>query len=474
MRLGPGAQVNRFVVEAPLHSGGMGELYRASAPGEPGPLVLKLPRLGHGEPAEAVTSFEVESTVLSALRGPHVPRLAGAGDLSAQPFLAMELVEGEPLSAWTERAPLPAGEVARLGAAVATALQAVHLQEVVHLDLKPSNVILRPDGQAVLIDFGLSRHAHFPDLLAEELRHPVGSAPYISPEQVQGLRGDPRSDLFALGAILYQLATGALPFGAPGSARGLRKRLYRDPVPPRRLAPDLPPWLQEVILRALEPHAGARHLSAAQLAFELLHPESVELTERATRRKRRAGLRELLRWLRATGFDPPPATPSELAARGAIVGVAVAPGEDDAPLLQALREAGRQLLEADPAARLACLTVVKPRSPLGGDTPEDTATAQRIQTLMSLRHFAEPLRLPPQRLSLHALEARDPARALVAYARANGLSHLVVGASSTARALRALLGSVAHQVAAEAPCSVTVVRPRAAGATRSPGGASPA
>ena len=103
-----------------------------------------------------------------------------------------------------------------------------------HLDLKPDNVILRPDGSVALIDFGLAHHARFPDLLAEEQRMAAGSAPYISPEQVLGERSDPRSDLFALGAMLYELCTGKLPFGIPRTRAGLRDRLWLDPMPPRR------------------------------------------------------------------------------------------------------------------------------------------------------------------------------------------------------------------------------------------------
>jgi len=95
-------------------------------------------------------------------------------------------------------------------------------------------------------------HRHYPDLLAEELRFPVGNWSYMSPEQVLGVRCDPRSDLFALGALLYELATGKQPFGMPQSAAQLRRRLYRDPVPPRGIAPGTPEWLQEVILHCLE------------------------------------------------------------------------------------------------------------------------------------------------------------------------------------------------------------------------------
>ena len=95
----------------------------------------------------------------------------------------------------------------------------------------------------------------------------------MSPEQVQFVRNDPRSDLFALGVLLYHLATGERPFGAPNTVRGLRKRLYQQPVAPRALRRDIPPWLQELILRCLEVQPARRHQSAAQLAFELQHPE---------------------------------------------------------------------------------------------------------------------------------------------------------------------------------------------------------
>src|SRR5512137_1446987 len=200
-----GEGLDGYRITGRLHSGGMGVLLTVEALEDPGfPLVMKIPRLGYGEPAEAVVSYEVEQNLMSVLRGPHVPRYVGAGDLAVQPYIVMELVEGECLKDRMDRLPLPVEEVARLGAAVATAIRSLHQQEVVHLDLKPSNVILRPSGEAVLVDFGLAHHAHYPDLLAEELRRPVGSAPYISPEQVLGIRNDPRSDIFALGAVLYE------------------------------------------------------------------------------------------------------------------------------------------------------------------------------------------------------------------------------------------------------------------------------
>ncbi|HEY6700264.1 MAG TPA: protein kinase [Pseudolabrys sp.] len=118
----------------------------------------------------------------------------------------------------------------------------IHRQHVTHLDLKPGNVILRGD-EAVLIDFGLARHDQLPDLVQEEAEGPVGTGAYISPEQVLCDRTDPRSDLFALGVILYLLATGKAPFGEPELAENWRRRLWRDPVPPRGRNAHVPPWL---------------------------------------------------------------------------------------------------------------------------------------------------------------------------------------------------------------------------------------
>src|SRR5207253_11304413 len=146
------------------------------------------------------------------------------------PYLVMELVEGARLNDAVIRAPIAADEVARMGAALALALDDLHRQDVVHLDLKPTNVLYRASGDAVLIDFGLAHHSHYPDLLAEEFRSPVGNWVYMAPEQILGVRCDPRSDMFAFGAILYQLATGRLPFGYPTTIVQLRQRLYLDPV----------------------------------------------------------------------------------------------------------------------------------------------------------------------------------------------------------------------------------------------------
>ena len=165
----------------------------------------------------------------------------------------MERIAGQTLLRRLDDLPLPYAEVAAIGAKVATALDDLHRQHVVHLDVKPSNIVMREStGDAALVDFGLAHHDQLPDLMGEEFRVPYGTAPYMAPEQILGDRRDARSDLFALGVLLYFFSTGVRPFGDPKGKRRLHRRLWRDPVPPRKRRADFPPWLQEIILRCLE------------------------------------------------------------------------------------------------------------------------------------------------------------------------------------------------------------------------------
>ena len=141
----------------------------------------------------------MEQMILPRLSGVHVPKFVAAGDFAVQPYIVMERIAGKTLLARLPDLPLPYAEVADIGAKVAAALDDLHRQHVIHLDIKPSNIMFRPTGEAVLLDFGLSHHDHLPDLMQEEFRLPFGTAPYMAPEQLLGIRNDPRSDLFALG-----------------------------------------------------------------------------------------------------------------------------------------------------------------------------------------------------------------------------------------------------------------------------------
>jgi len=460
-RLQEGSVIDGFVIGPRVHAGAMAELYRVRYDGDrpdPGfPMVMKVPRMGGGEGAENLVGFEVEHQMLQVLDGPHVPRFVAAGDMGRLPFLVMEYVKGRTLQELLDEATAarrrpPPEDVARWGRAIALAAHSLHKQNAVHLDLKPANVLLKPDGQCVLIDFGLSWHAHYPDLLAAEMRPAIGSPAWMAPEQVVGVRGDPRSDVFAIGVMLYELATGELPFGAPATTGGLRQRLWMDPAPPRALQPGLPAWLQEVILNCLEPEAARRPPSAAHLAFDLGHPDQVQVGPRGLRTERTPLSRQLRRWLRAAGmhYEPSP-LPSERVGEVPIVMVAVPHHDTTDAALYALRQATQRSLGIRPGARLACVTVV------GGAAQDDEAARHRYHA-EQLRQWSRGLDLTDRQWSFHVLQSDDVAGALLAYAESNHVSLIVMGAATHGLALKRWIPTVPARVAAEAPCSVLLVK----------------
>ena len=466
--LEPGAVVGGFRLHEQIHQGSMATIWRVSGPEENVPLVMKIPLLREEDDPAAIVGFEVEQMIMPTLSGVHVPRFIASGDFSEQPYIVMESIPGDSLRARVADAPLPAEEVAALGARVAVALHDIHGQHVIHLDLKPSNVMFRSSGEAVLIDFGLARHDHLPDLLAEQFRLPMGTGPYISPEQVLHIRNDPRSDLFALGVTLYHLATGARPFGNPTRVRALRRRLFRDPLPPRAHTPGCPPWLQEVILKCLEVNPQQRYQSAAQVALDLEHPDQVPLTDRARRMARDGALAVTRRWLRTLGTnaDIGQSAVGQLTSAPIVV-VAIDVTEGAPSLLAALRVAARRVFDAEHAARLACVTVLRtPR--FGVETTADSeGPSNRVMRRVELRHWARPLGLPEGRSTFHVLESPDPARAIIDFATFNNADHIVIGARGSSP-FRRYLGSVSSQVVAEADCTVTVVKAPAAGTTPEP------
>ena len=477
--LAQGSELDGFLIGECLHSGGMAHIYHvtyAHGTHDPGfPMAMKVPRMASGDGAENIVSFEVECQIQQVLTGSHVPRFVATGDLERMPYLVMEYVAGRTLQHWLDAPqPLTVEVISRLGVAMARAAHALHLQNTVHLDLKPQNVLFRPAlgaapagpaehpldsfGAAVLLDFGLSHHAHYPDLLAEQLRKAVGSPAWIAPEQVVGVRGDPRSDVFAIGVMLYQLCTGELPFGEPQTAAGIRQRLWVDPVPPRKRRADLPAWLQEIVLRCLEPEAAKRYPSAALLAFDLSHPTQVHVTTRGTRTESTSFRTHFKRWIKAAGmhYQPSP-VPTQQIEEIPIVMVAVPYRDATDATLYSLRQAVARSLGTRPGARLACVTVI-PTS-LSNTTHEERSETQvHRRYLTQLHQWAQPLDHPGHQTSCHVLESGDVAKALLDYAVGNQVSVIVMGAATHGLKIQRFVATVPIKVAMDAPCTVILVK----------------
>jgi eukaryotic-like serine/threonine-protein kinase len=455
----PGAVLDGFAIGECVHHGGMATLWTVSHSDIAVPLLMKVPRVAEGEDPAAIVSFEMEQMILPRLSGPHVPAWFATGDFARQAYVVIERIAGQTLYKRLPDLPLSYEEARVLVGKIATALADLHRQNVVHHDIKPSSIMLRESGQAVLIDYGLSHHNHLPDLLQEEFRVPFGTAPYMAPERLLGVRDDPRSDLFSLGVLLYFFTTGVRPFGETETLRGMRRRLWRDPHPPRWLKTDYPPWLQEVVLRCLEINPAKRYPTASQLAFDLGHPDQVKLTARAERLKRDPlSLVWHRRFNQGVAIPKPKSDMSAQLASSPIVAVALDTAEGSDQMNDALRRTAARILATLPSARLACVNVLK----LGRITIDRTLDEQghnkHVDRLVALKHWAQPLRLDENRLTVHVLEAIDPAGAILEFADVNHVDHIIIGAREHFGVL-ARLGSVSSKVAFEAPCTVTVVRP---------------
>ena len=454
-----GTQLDGFTVGECVHRGGMATLWTVTHPGITVPLLMKVPRVSEGEDPAAIVSFEMEQMILPRLAGPHVPGCFGTGDFARQAYVVIERIAGQTLYSRINELPIPYEEARLIAGRVAAALADLHRQNVIHHDVKPSSIMFRPSGECVLIDFGLSHHNLLPDLLQEEFRLPYGTAPYTAPERLLGVRDDPRSDLFSLGVLLYFFTTGVRPFGESETLRGMRRRLWRDPYPPRQLKPDYPPWLQEIVLRCLEIDPVWRHPTASQLAFDLAHPGQAKLTARSERLKRDP-LGTVWR-RRFNGGITQPKPKSDVAvqlASGPIVAVALDTEDGSGPLNECLRMTAAHLLATLPSARLACINVLKLGRITIDRTLDEHGNNKHIDRLVALRHWASPLELDESRLTVHVLEAVDPATAILEFTGINHVDHIVIGARQNSM-LRTLLGSVSAKVATEATCTVTVVRP---------------
>lgn len=454
-----GLEIDGFTLGERLHKGGFATIWDVTHPDHTLPMVMKVPSITDGYDAPTIVGFEIEQMIMPRLSGPHVPKVIAIGDFSVMPYIVTERIDGHSLSGIFSDAPLAVHEIVELLSGMARAVRDLHKQHVIHLDLKPDNFLKRADGRLVAIDFGLSRHDQLPDLLAEEFEIPMGTYPYIAPEQFLKQRDDLRSDLFALGAMAYELATGRTPFGKPERLSGVRRRLWQRPIPPRVLNDQVPEWLQEIILRSLEVDPKDRYQSAAQMLFDLTHPDQVPIGERGKRMKADPVIKNLKRWWRSRSIAEIPTPPLMTAQidKAPVVMAAVDLSPEMEAIADRLLNSVRRMLIIEPDARVACVNVIKTKR-LGLDTVVDAdGNHIHVARLVALRAWAARLDLPEERVTCTVLENTDPGAAIIDYARHNQVDHILMGARGHSTTRR-YLGSVSSHVVSEAPCSVSVIR----------------
>jgi len=279
VRLRSGSQLDHYRLECVAARSGMASIFLGTDLRTGRAVAIKVPHPDVEDDPLLLQRFHQEEEIGRDLDHPAVMKVY-ADEHRSRPYMVMEWVEGKLLRD-VLRGPdrIATDRALRIARGICEALEYIHSQGVVHRDLKPENVMIDAEDRVKLIDFGIAGRTASKHTL-RRLSDIMGSPEYISPEQVEGKRGDARSDLYALGVILYEMLTGATPFQGPNAFAIMNDRLQNNPIPPRELERSITPQLQEIVYRAMERQPRHRYASAREFAHDLENPGAVEPADR--------------------------------------------------------------------------------------------------------------------------------------------------------------------------------------------------